>query len=173
MIWMGDEVKRTQHGNNNAYCHDSELTWFDWDLAEKNDSLFRFVKMLIKFRLERDLSQNEHSMNLKQLLEQATMTWHGVNINKPDWSENSHSIALTVQSLSGKTLMHYMINAYSKPLQFELPFTNNGKEYIWKRWIDTSLPSPEDICVQNDAKEVKNSYFVDAHSMAVLFTQLE
>ncbi len=66
-------------------------------------------------------------MNLKQLLEQATMTWHGVNINKPDWSENSHSIALTVQSLSGKILMHYMINAYSKPLQFELPAANNGK----------------------------------------------
>jgi isoamylase len=173
MISMGDEVKRTQRGNNNAYCHDNELTWFDWTLPEKNHSLFRFVKMLIKFRLERDLSKNGHSMNLKQLLEQATMTWHGVKINQPDWSEHSHSIALTVQSLSGKTLMHYMFNGYSKPLQFELPVGNNGKEYIWKRWIDTSLQSPEDICVQNDAKEVKNSYFVDAHSMAVLFAQLE
>ena len=129
--------------------------------------------MLIKFRLERDLSKDEYSMNLKQLLEQATMTWHGVNINKPDWSENSHSIALTVQSLSGKILMHYMINAYSEPLQFELPTAGNAKESVWKRWMDTSLQSPEDICLRNDAKEVKNSYFVDAHSMAVLFAQLE
>ncbi|HET6539797.1 MAG TPA: glycogen debranching protein GlgX, partial [Chryseolinea sp.] len=173
MIWMGDEVKRTQRGNNNAYCHDNDLTWFDWTLTEKNHSLFRFVKMLIKFRLERDLSKDEYRMNLKELLEQATMTWHGVNINKPDWSENSHSIALTVQSLNEKTLMHYMVNAYTSPLQFELPLANNGKEYIWKRWMDTSLESPEDICVQNDAKEVKNSYFVDAHSMAVLSAQLD
>ena len=69
--------------------------------------------------------------------------------------------------------MHYMINAYSKSLQFELPTATKGKEYVWKRWMDTSLQSPEDICLQNDAKEVKNSYFVDAHTMAVLFAQLE
>jgi glycogen operon protein len=169
---MGDEVKRTQLGNNNAYCHDNELTWFDWSLPEKHKTLFRFVKMLITFRLQRDLSKNEYRMNLNQLLQQATISWHGVDINKPDWSENSHSIALTVQSLSGKTLMHYMINAYSKPLQFELPTATKGKEYVWKRWMDTSLQSPEDICFQDDAKEVKNSYFVAAHSMAVLFAQL-
>ena len=173
MISMGDEVKRTQLGNNNAYCHDNEFTWFDWNLPKKHNSLFRFVKMLIDFRLQRDLSKDEHRMNLKQLLEQAIIRWHGVNINKPDWSENSHSIALTVQSLSGKNLMHYMINAYSKSLQFELPTATKGTEYVWKRWMDTSLQSPEDICLQNDAKEVKNSYFVDAHSMAVLFAQLE
>ena len=173
MISMGDEVKRTQLGNNNAYCHDNELTWFDWSLPEKNNSLFRFVKMLIKFRLERDLSKDEYSMNLKQLLEQATMTWHGVNLNKPDWSENSHTIALAVQSLNKKNVMHYMINAYSNPLQFELPAATNGKGYVWKRWMDTGLQSPEDICLRNDAKEAKNSYFVDAHSMAVLFAQLE
>ena len=173
MISMGDEVKRTQLGNNNAYCHDNELTWFDWTLPEKHETLFRFVKMLISFRLQRDLSKDEYHMKLNELLEQAIIHWHGVNINKPDWSENSHSIALTVQSLSGKTLMHYMINAYSKSLQFELPTATKGKEYVWKRWMDTSLQSPEDICLQDDAKEVKNSYFVDAHTMAVLFAQLE
>ena len=173
MISMGDEVKRTQLGNNNAYCHDNELTWFDWHLAETNTALFRFVKMLISFRLKRDLSKEEYSMNLRQLLEQATMTWHGVSVNKPDWSENSHSIALTVHALSGKIMMHYMINAYNSPLKFELPTVGNGKEYRWKRWMDTALESPEDISDWDNAKEVKDAvYSVNSHSIVILVAQL-
>jgi isoamylase len=172
MILMGDEVRRTQRGNNNAYCHDNELTWFDWDLPKKYSSLFRFVKILLASRLQRDLAKEEFSMNLKQLLEQATITWHGVVLNNPDWSENSHSIAFTVQSLSGTHAMHYIANAHSESLDFELPKIDSGSAKNWKRWIDTSLESPDDICMITEAPTVNSTFYkVNGHAIAVLVKQ--
>ena len=50
MLLMGDEVRRTQRGNNNAYCQDSDISWFDWSLLERHADIHRFVKGLIRFR---------------------------------------------------------------------------------------------------------------------------
>ncbi len=166
---MGDEVRRTQLGNNNAYCQDNELSWFDWSLVAKNRGLFRFVKSLINIRLKRDLSQAEFDMSLQQLLDQRFITWHGVNLNEPDWSDHSHSIACTIQSLSGNTAMHYMVNAHSEPLTFEIPSPDHHDSNCWKRLIDTSLESPDDICDLADTPEITGSkYYVNARSMVVL-----
>lgn len=145
MILMGDEVRRTQQGNNNAYCQDNEISWFDWSLLKKNQELFRFTKLLINYRLARDLSQSDYAMSLRELLDKRLITWHGVKLNEPDWSEQSHSIAFTVQSLSGTMAMHLIINAYSQPLTFELPKLSADPNHRWKRWIDTSFDSPNDI----------------------------
>ena len=71
MILMGDEVRRTQYGNNNAYCQNNELSWFDWSLVEKHSDIHRFVKHLIHARLQRDVSKAEYSMSLNQLLQKA------------------------------------------------------------------------------------------------------
>ncbi len=173
MILMGDEVRRTQHGNNNAYCHDDELTWFDWSLTEKNKDIFRFVKILLHVRLQRDMGKKEYSMDLMQLLKQARVAWHGVALDKPDWSANSHSIAITIQSLSGDATMHYMINAFTEALDFEIP-PLAGIGSSWKRWMDTSLPSPDDICLMADARVVNGAtYKVNAHTMVVLIDQLK
>lgn len=173
MLLMGDEVRRTQQGNNNAYCHDSELTWFDWGLTEKNKDLFRFVKLLTKVRLQRDAAKDEFSMSLKQLLDQALVSWHGVKVNEPDWSAHSHSIAITVKALSGRVAMHYMMNAYNKPLLFELPTPNGQKKLRWKRWIDTFLPSPDDIIEGKNAPQVTDStYMVGENSMVILFAEI-
>jgi len=173
MILMGDEVRRTQHGNNNAYCHDNELNWFDWSLPQKHKALFRFVKILLASRVDRDSTKHEYSsLNLKQLLERVTISWHGITLNNPDWSENSHSIAVTIRSLSGTTSMHYMFNAYYEPLEFELPQVDSGSTKIWRRWIDTSLESPNDICIMEEAPAVSSAiYTVSAHSLAVLVRQ--
>ncbi len=173
MILMGDEVRRTQHGNNNAYCQDNELTWFDWSLVSKHEKLFRFVKILLASRVKRDSAKHEYSnLNLKQLLERSTFSWHGIALNLPDWSEDSHSIAVTVRSLSGTTSMYYMFNAYFKPLEFELPKIDSGSVKKWRRWIDTSLESPNDICMIGDGPAVSATiYNVEAHSIAVLVRQ--
>jgi glycogen operon protein len=171
MILMGDEVRRTQRGNNNAYCHDHELTWFDWDLPKKYASLFRFVKILLAYRLQRDSSKEEFSMKLKQLIEQATVTWHGVELNNPDWSENSHSIAFTIQALSGTFSMHYIVNAYTDVLEFALPKTESAVTN-WRRWIDTSLASPDDICIMAEAPALSGTtYKLNAHAIAILVKQ--
>ena len=169
MLLMGDEVRRTQRGNNNAYCQDNEISWFDWSLTDKHSTLFRFVKMLIDIRLQRDSAQEEYSMSLRELLDKRHLTWHGVRLGSPDWSEDSHSIAFTVKSLGGKMALHYMINAYSQPLDFELPRLElEGKTY-WKRWIDTWLPSPDDIQEWEEAPVVSGpTYRVNACSLVIL-----
>jgi len=73
MILMGDEVRRTQYGNNNAYCQNNELSWFDWSLLEKHSDIYRFVKHLIQARLQRDVSKPEYSMSLNQLLQKRSV----------------------------------------------------------------------------------------------------
>lgn len=168
MILMGDEVRRTQHGNNNAYCQDNELSWFDWELLKKHPDMFRFVQLLIKHRLARDSAQREYAMSLRELMDQRLVTWHGVKLNEPDWSDHSHSIAFTVQALSGRLAMHYIINAYHQPLTFELPAVKG----VWNRWIDTSLSMPEDIMEWDAAPALTAGHYLVAPYSVVILTCL-
>jgi glycogen operon protein len=142
MLLMGDEMRRTQRGNNNAYCLDDETTWLDWDLLSRHDDVRRFVRLLVRHRLQRDTSRPEWAMTLNQLLRHGTVTWHGVRLDQPDWSPSSHTLAASVRSLSGRQLFHVVLNAWSEPLRFELPSVPDG----WRRWIDTSREPPDDIC---------------------------
>ena len=169
MILMGDEVRRSQLGNNNAYCQNNEVSWFDWDLVQRNSGLHSFVKSLIEGRLRRDMAKQEFSMSLQQLLARAKIKWHGVKLDHPDWSERSHAIAIEIESLSGSFHMHFMINAYSKTLSFEIPKLNR---IAWRRWIDTSLSSPEDICSWEEACQTSGqTYDVIDHTIVVLICQ--
>jgi isoamylase len=169
MILMGDEVRRTQNGNNNGYCHDNNNTWFDWTLVSKHADIHRFTKHLIKQRLFRDTTKEEYSMSLMQLMDRHLITWHGVKLFSPDWSGNSHSIAFTVRSLSGNLLMHFMVNAYTQSLEFELPGFVEQKKCNWKRWIDTSLESPNDISeIKETAGIFEGLYKLYPYSLVVL-----
>jgi glycogen operon protein len=173
MILMGDEVCRTQMGNNNAYCQDNEIAWFDWSLVEKNQDMLRFVKMLIQTRLRRGTAHPEFNMSLKDLLNQPLITWHGAKLNQPDWSYNSHSIAVTVISLNREMALHYIFNAYHQDIEFELPTTIGKYKAKWRIWIDTAQDYPNDICSWNEAKPIKNGkYLAEAHSTVILLTQL-
>ena len=139
---------------------------------EKNKGLFRFLKSLINIRLKRDLAQEQFGMSLQQLLDHRLITWHGVNLNDPDWSEHSHCISCTIQSLSGSTAMHYMVNAFSEALSFEIPNPNHHEGLCWKRLIDTALESPDDICSLSVAPEITGpKYHVNSRSMVVLVRQ--
>jgi glycogen operon protein len=171
MILMGDEVRRTQYGNNNAYCQNNELSWFDWGLPERHSGIHRFVKYLIHIRLQRDVSKPEHAMSLNQLLQKRSVDWHGVKLNQPDWSYESHSIAFTTRSLSGGIMWHYMLNAYHEALEFELPEIKDAG--YWKRWLDTALESPDDICYPGDASiKAEKKYLVQPRSTVVLIAML-
>ncbi|MCU7548723.1 glycogen debranching protein GlgX [Chitinophagaceae bacterium LB-8] len=167
MILMGDEVRRTQQGNNNAYCQNNEISWFDWSLPQKHTDLIRFVQQLIFERQRRDPAKEEYRMSLNQLLNTAQFTWHGVKLNQPDWSHQSHSIAFTVRSLSGVVITHYMLNAYHQPLEFEIPEEEDNKS--WKLWIDTAQEAPDDIMDWHIAPIVTaKKYKVMAHTVVVL-----
>jgi isoamylase len=166
MIGMGDEVRRTQHGNNNAYCQDNETSWFDWSLLSKHAGIGRFVKLLIERRQSRSFDDEYEGEPLNQLLRQSTKAWHGVKLNQPDWSTSSHSVALSAEIVKERILVHWILNAYWEPLDFELPQVEGS----WKRWIDTGLDSPEDIVSWKEARpHAGSAYRVGPHSVAVLY----
>jgi len=146
MLLAGDEVRRTQGGNNNAYCQDNELSWFDWSLVEQQAGLLRFTKLVLAFRLDPQRDSADHGRTLNELLAHATLHWHGVELQAPDWSPHSHSLAVTARAPRLNALLHWMINAYWEPLRFALPEAPPGGQGPWRRWIDTAQSSPEDIC---------------------------
>jgi isoamylase len=169
MLLMGDEVRRTQRGNNNAYCQDNEISWFDWDLHKRHADIHRFVRMMVAFRARRDVVIENSRLSLNELLEQARLEWHGVELDRPDWSDDSHSFAFTISSLRGRFTLHAMLNAFWEPLTFKLPSTGRQGNRRWLRWIDTFLPSPEDICDWGEAAVVSQpTYVVERRSLVLL-----
>ena len=174
MLTMGDEVRRTQRGNNNAYCQDNEISWFDWTLLERHADIHRFVKLLMAFRQSRDIVTMDRPLTLNELLDRAHIEWHGVKLNQPDWGEHSHSLAFTFASVQARYLIHGMLNAYWDPLTFEVPPAPQPGERGWRRVIDTALPSPDDFIPWEGAPRVTStSYLVQPRSMALLVRSLE
>jgi glycogen operon protein len=165
MILMGDEARRTQHGNNNAYCHDSDLSWFDWGLLDQHADLHRFVQKLVKFRLS--LPFEDRGLTLTELLQETTVHWHGVKLDKPDLAEHSHSLAFTIEGR--RSWWHFMISAYSDPLSFELPSFPEKAATHWRRLIDTYRESPGDFRDPKEAPLVTGlEYPVKPHSVVLL-----
>lgn len=174
MLLMGDEVRRSQGGNNNAYCQDTELVWFDWRLLDRHADLLRFVKALTAFRQRRDVVAEGTMLSLNQLLRRARIEWHGVRLDRPDWGEHSHSLAFTLRTLRARYLLHGMLNAYWEPLTFQLPPVPADGRHLWRRCIDTALDSPDDIKRLDAAPPVADaSYAVQPRSVVVLALQLE
>jgi isoamylase len=173
MILMGDEARRTQLGNNNAYCQDNALSWLDWTLVERHRDLQRFVEGLIALRQRRELSAGEQGLTLNQILAQARIEWHGVRLGQPDWGDDSHSLACTLWSLSGRLAVHLMVSAYWEPLRFELPPVPGGPGATWNRLIDTALDAPEDIANPGDAWPIAaDSYALRPRSLVLLLAHV-
>jgi isoamylase len=172
MILMGDEVRRTQRGNNNAYCHDDPTTWFDWSLLESHADVRRFVSLLAARRTLRNVEHERQRMSLNAFLRDSRKAWHGVRLHEPDWSDGSHSIALGAELRREGLLFHCILNAYWEPLEFELPGLGGGAP--WRRWIDTALDSPDDIVPWQSAPPIPGgSYRAGARSVVMLYADAQ
>lgn len=171
MLLMGDEMRRTQHGNNNAYCYDNESNWLDWSLHAKHADVHRFVKLLIARRMLRGLAPEQARMTLSQLIGAGIKGWHGVKLNEPDWGEKSHSVALSAELPHQGMSVYLIFNSYSKALEFELPGPAGATEVPWRRWIDTSLESPLDIVPWNQASPVSGYRYIAGPRSVVLLWQ--
>src|SRR5262249_32083169 len=137
MILMGDEVRHSQCGNNNAYCQDNEISWFDWSQVENHADILRFLKLLIDRRLLRTVEYEQRRTSLTTMLQGANKAWHGVKLLQPDWSDWSHSVAIEAEMKKQGLRFYTILNAYWEPLEFELPKLEGGEQ--WRRWIDTTL----------------------------------
>jgi isoamylase len=125
--------------------------------------------MLIARRLLRDTDPERQGLSLNQLIKKFSIEWHGVKLNQPDWSPDSHSIALNTYVSKQHHLLYLIFNAYWEPLDFELPPRDDCKK-PWHRWIDTSLDSPRDIVELTASPAITNhTYRVGPRSIVVLW----
>jgi isoamylase len=168
MLMMGDEVRRTQLGNNNAYCQNNQVSWFDWSLCQTHADLRRFVRLLIQLRLRFVANRDGNFLSLADFVERAKIQWDGVHLSAPDLSVDSHSLAMTAYLEVGGGF-HLMINAYWEPLPFALPVVADDCG-PWRRLIDTFQEGPLDF--QEQAVETTNqsAYTVQPRSIVLLTT---
>ncbi len=174
MILMGDEVRRTQGGNNNAWDQDNETSWFDWSLVTKHADVYRFVAHLSKHRLMQEFEPEFEGLSLNQLLREGegSRAWHGVKLGQPDWSVHSHSLATSVECRNQNLRFFLILNAYWESLEFELPPLSNHDD-LWHRRMDTSLDSPDDIVEWRAAPTVASPvYLARPRSVIALFARI-
>ncbi len=144
MFVAGDEVRRTQRGNNNPYCQDNEISWLDWTLLEKNRGLFRFWKRMIEFRKRyATLHRGEFFSGAVNERGLPDVTWHGTKLNEPGWSDpDARALAMTLAGFDGDADLHVMLNMYWDALEFEVPAVAGRR---WLKAVDTAAASPLDI----------------------------
>jgi isoamylase len=171
MILAGDELGRTQQGNNNAYCQDNDISWVDWRMAQQNAGLLRFFQLMIAFRKRCPLLRREtfelHGEGGFHI------TWHGTKRMQPDWGSESRTLAMQLTLLQDggpRQDLHFIASSYWEDLDFELPQIG---EQEWFRLVDTALASPQDIA--EDGQEFpllsQESYKVKAHSVAIFIAK--
>jgi glycogen operon protein len=152
MILMGDESRQTQLGNNNAYCQDNEITWFDWERVAKHEDLVRFTSRLIDLRKRHPNLRRTHyfegRVNDRGLPD---IGWHGCRLNEPGWGDpSSRVLAFTLagfpgtghgQGLAEDTDIHVMLNMEWQTLDFDVPDVPGR---VWHTAIDTGAAPPAD-----------------------------
>ncbi|MCP4715736.1 MAG: glycogen debranching enzyme, partial [Deltaproteobacteria bacterium] len=147
MILSGDEMGRTQRGNNNAYCQDNDISWNDWVLLEQNRNLFRFYKLLIRFRKNHAVLRRR-SFDVQEGDRPSAVSWHGFRCGQPDWSDESRSLGMLLRGIGGGSDIFVVANADWQAHRFEIPQARDGQR--WCRFIDTALDAPRDICEEGE-----------------------
>jgi len=148
MLLAGDEMGRTQRGNNNAYCHDNDLGWLDWRLLDDNADLHRFTKQLIAFRKAHSALRRADFLTGHGSADspRPDVSWHGVTLGAPDFGEGSRSLAMHLageHAPGGDDDIYVALNGWVEDLHFELPSPPPG--CVWLRVVDTAETSPNDI----------------------------
>ena len=164
MIHGGDELGRSQQGNNNAYCQDNEISWFNWNLLEENSDLFRFFKSLIAFRKKHPILRRRTYLGGSS--GQPTFLWHGVKPRQPDWSINSRFLAMQLVGGAEDNDILVLCNSWDRRLSVELD--KPTRDSRWLLFLDTSINPPREIYEKHRPIPYRMNYEVAAHSVVVL-----
>ncbi len=171
MITAGDEVRRTQHGNNNAYCQDSPLSWFDWDLVNTHGDLLRFWRGLIALRRAHPALRRDRffagEINPRSL---SDIAWHGLELDRPGWDDHeARALAFTLGGTDDEADFHIMMNMYWDDLEFQIPEVPGR---TWFRAVATAEPSPGDVSEPGSEPTITaDSYRVPGRSIVVLLSR--
>ena len=181
MILGGDEMGRTQGGNNNAYCQDNEISWYDWSLLRKNAAFYHFVKEIIAFRRRHPgfmrpefYSGRDGSYNAIP-----DISWFDEHGDSPNWEKEGPCLALRMDGSKADIIadrddndFFIMFNAGLDKVTFAVCEPLDGKE--WVRVVDTGLPSPHDILPPGSQAmlDTPSSYKVAGQSMVILISRL-
>ena len=147
MICMGDEVLRTQNGNNNAYCQDNELSYLNWDHTPLQEEMFQFTKALIKYsNVGKNVQRNIIKKRcLEDALRSAKIQWHGTKPFQPDWSDMSHSIGFLLYYPKEAVYAYIFVNAFWKDLKVEIPPVPGQLKKHWYQFVNTALGNSKDV----------------------------
>jgi len=168
MFVAGDEVGRSQKGNNNPYCQDNEISWFDWTLVNKNAELLRFCRGMIRFRKMHAALRRDHffdgSVNERGLKD---VSWHGTKLNHPGWDDpEARALAMMLAGFDGDSDLHIMFNMFWDSLDFDLPILPGRR---WFLAVDTARPSPHDIVDPgSEAEAPGDTHVVEGRSIVIL-----
>jgi glycogen operon protein len=158
----GDEFRRTQQGNNNAFCQDNETSWYDWKLMGRNREIFRFTQGMIAFRKKNSVLREV------RFYTEADIAWFSPAGSVPDWDHAGHSLACLIH---GSPALFLMFHAADNECRFVLPSAPAGAK--WHGAIDTSRPGPEDVYPGGLEKPVEDQegYTLPGRSLAVLLAR--
>jgi len=173
MLLMGDEIGRTQRGNNNAYCQDSDISWMDWRFLEQNGDLFHFFKACITFRRAHPVLRNGYFLRNEDYLKlgYSDISWHGLKTMKADWTDKSHVLAFMLcgdyakGGLAKDQHIYVALNMHWQDHTFELPACPHHG--LWHLFTDTGTgavywPGYE-VCLEN-----QKLLRLKSHAVAIL-----
>lgn len=148
MILAGDECRRTQGGNNNAYCQDNPTSWFDWGLVDQNADLVRFCKALIEFRRREPTVRRTTFLRGEPVLAGALpdVSWFGADGQPFDWHQNDHSLMCLLGAPKDDKAGHnvlFVCHGGTAPREFHLPAPAKG--IAWRLFVDTAAATPKDV----------------------------
>jgi len=171
MLLAGDELGRTQGGNNNAWCQDNEVSWLDWALLEDHADLYRFVRGLIRFRkLHHSLHRSRYLLGHDAPEGHDTpgytrVRWHGKAPDAADWGVTNRLLAYTLTPAKDDVAIHVVLNA-GPAVEVTLPPSPHGG--AWLRVVDTARPAPDDLLEPERLAPAPERYPVAARSALVL-----
>jgi glycogen operon protein len=166
MLLAGDEMGRSQKGNNNAWCQDNDISWLNWADLEENRDRFQFFCNLIALRQYHAMLRPRHFEGEES--GERRLTWHGKGLHQPDWSKSSQSLGMHLQGRPEEAEIYLMANAAVASAAFALPTSERGRP--WRRFIDTALPSGQASCPPGEEQQLPEqaSYQLQARSVVVL-----
>jgi glycogen operon protein len=180
MLLSGDECRRTQRGNNNAYCQDNALSWFDWELVEKHAELVRFTRELIHFRRDEPTVRRRDFFNGQptQPGELPDVAWFGPDGSPMEWGQCTGSLTCVFgavhhvdPSLPPPRSVMMLFHPGHEACQFKLPVLPRNVE--WRQFVDTSAPTPKDVFPNGDGPIAPPSITLIHHTMMVFVSNDE